>query len=333
MSEVRDMVCDTARVLFAKAAGVDFDQSWPLVAEAGFSGLLVAEEDGGFGGDWGDFYAVMRLVGTHALALPVGEDMLAAHLITNAGLSRPVGAFSVAAKTIGTLDGARFTGTMAPVPWGRHVDHVVGLTNGTLLVVEARHAEIVHASNPAGDPMDRLVLDSAPVIHGPITTDLWLLAALQRTAQIAGALDHILELSIVHANTRIQFGKPLARFQAVQQNLALLAIEAGAVNCAGRAAAGALTRDCDRDQAALEIASAKLRANMAVGVGTSIAHQVHGAIGFTQDFSLHRYTRRLIGWRSDYGNDLYWAQRLGKMAAGYDGAGLWDEITRRSDAI
>jgi acyl-CoA dehydrogenase len=62
---------------------------------------------------------------------------------------------------------------------------------------------------------------------------------------------------------------------------------------------------------AFEIAAAKLRTNMAIGTGTSIAHQVHGAIGFTHEYDLHRYTRRLMGWRSEFGND-----RIGRNAPG-----------------
>ena len=331
MSESRTILCDTADDVFAKVGAADFAESWPLIAKAGFSTLLIDEADGGFGGDWGDYFAIMHRAGGHALALPVGEDMLATYLINAAGLSVPEGVLSVSRTAQGTISGDRFTGTMQQVPWGRNVDHVIGVLDGRLIVANARNAALVAASSPAGDPVDTLIFQDCVVSHAATTNDVHLFGAIMRVAQIAGALDHILRLSIDHANNRVQFGRPLAKFQAVQQNLALLAVESGAVYCAGQAAADALCVDCRQDQAVFEISSAKLRANIAVGVGTSIAHQVHGAIGFTQDFSLHRYTRRLIGWRSDYGNDRYWSERLGKMTAGFGGAGLWDEMTYRSD--
>lgn len=154
--------------------------------------------------------------------------------------------------------------------------------------------------------------------------------AFIRVAQAAGALDAALAMSIDHVNTRQQFGKPLGKFQAVQQVLAIFATEAAAVNVAGAAAAAALDRaHGDFDTALFEIASAKLRMNKAIGVAASIAHQVHGAIGFTREYDLHRLTGPLLDWRSDHGNDAYWANVLGGMAVKLGGAGLWAEVTRR----
>jgi hypothetical protein len=154
--------------------------------------------------------------------------------------------------------------------------------------------------------------------------------AFIRVAQAAGALDAALTMSIDHVNTRQQFGKPLGKFQAVQQVLAIFATEAAAVNVAGAAAAAALDRaHGDFDTALFEIASAKLRMNKAIGVAASIAHQVHGAIGFTREYDLHRLTGPLLDWRSDHGNDAYWANVLGGMAVKLGGAGLWAEVTRR----
>jgi hypothetical protein len=158
--------------------------------------------------------------------------------------------------------------------------------------------------------------------------------AFMRVAQAAGALDAALAMSIDHVNTRQQFGKPLAKFQAVQQVLSIFATEAAAVNVAGAAAAAALDRAGGNMEAALfEIAAAKLRANKAIGVAASIAHQVHGAIGFAREYELHKLTGPLNDWRSDHGNDAYWAAVLGGMAAKLGGAGLWAEITRRTDPL
>lgn len=165
------------------------------------------------------------------------------------------------------------------------------------------------------------------IIGGDISREQ---GAFIRCCQSAGALDAALAMSIEHANARVQFGKPLGKFQAVQQSLATLATEAAAVNVAAAAAAAALDRAGGDTQAALfEIAAAKLRTNRAIGTGVGIAHQVHGAIGFTQEYALHHLTTALLGWRSDHGNDAYWAGVLGGMAVKLGGTGLWAEITRR----
>ena len=165
------------------------------------------------------------------------------------------------------------------------------------------------------------------IVGGDITRPQ---GAFIRVAQAAGALDAALAMSIDYVNTRQQFGKPLGKFQAVQQVLAIFATEAAAVNVAGAAAAAGLDRaNGDFDVALFEVACAKLRMNKAIGVAASIAHQVHGAIGFTREYDLHKLTGPLVEWRSDHGNDAYWSGILGGMTAKMGGAGLWAEVTRR----
>lgn len=170
-------------------------------------------------------------------------------------------------------------------------------------------------------------LDVAQLIISPASGDPKQDGALATVALISGALEMAMELSIEHANVRVQFGKPLSKQQAVQQSLAALAEETAAVAVAVGAAA--LARD--QGDADLEIAAAKLRANRAAGIGAAIAHQVHGAIGFTQDHLLHHTTAALAQWRSAFGNDAYWSARLGETVLSRGGRGLWEELTRRGD--
>jgi alkylation response protein AidB-like acyl-CoA dehydrogenase len=144
--------------------------------------------------------------------------------------------------------------------------------------------------------------------------------ALARAGQMAGAISAALTLSVEYTRQRQQFGKPLATFQAIQQQLAVLAEEAAACRAAAAAAAA---HALDRGDASFEIACAKLRANIAAGQAASIAHQVHGAIGFTKEYALQKFTRRLWAWRSEYGNDRYWADRIGAIAAARGADGFW----------
>lgn len=236
MSAAREMLCDTARAVFAEA-------DMAAVEAAGFDLLLVPEAGGGFGGDWGDANAVLRIAGVAVPDLPVAERILS-------GLGAAPEALRAAA-TVGLM---------------------------------------------------------------------------------AGAMGQALALSIEHVNTRQQFGRPLGKFQAVQQSLAVLACEVAAVDAAAAAMAARLdaTR-LDAEAADFEIAAAKLRANRAVGVVTGIAHQVHGAIGFTREYDLHRATIPLMRWRGLHGNDAYWAERLGRQVAGFGGRGLWETLTARAD--
>lgn len=331
MSETRTLLTDTADRLFADLATdpeASFAETWPAIAEAGFESLMLDEDQGGFGGDWGDLFAVVRLAGAHALAAPLGEAAVAAWALARAGLTPPEGLATIAPVVDGRLENGRFTGVLKATPWGGAAQTVVAAHAGSLLKLRTADAWIEPGQNPVGEPRDGLSFEAAPVEAAPSDIDLLARGAFLRTAQIAGALDAALAASIAYANDRVQFGKPIGKFQTVQQNLAIFAIEAAAVNSAGQAAA----RAADAGEADFEFAAAKLRANMAAGQGAALAHQVHGAIGFTLEYPLHRLTRRLAGWRSEFGGDRFWAQRLGRRVAGLGPEGLWPELARRSDA-
>ncbi len=156
------------------------------------------------------------------------------------------------------------------------------------------------------------------------------LLAAATVSLMAGAMGQALALSIEHVNTRQQFGRPLGKFQAVQQSLAVMACEVRAVEAAAAALAARLDAvGLDPSAADFEIAAAKLRANRAVGIVTAVAHQVHGAIGFTEEYDLHRVTVPLMRWRGEHGNDAHWAQILGRHVAGFGGRGLWEAMTAR----
>jgi hypothetical protein len=148
------------------------------------------------------------------------------------------------------------------------------------------------------------------------------LLALATTCQMAGAMSAALELTVQYARERQQFGKALSTFQAIQQQLAVFAEEVAATNMAAASAC----RARDRGPAQFEIAAAKLRANIAVGTVTSVAHQVHGAMGFTKEYKLQRLTRALWQWRSDCGNDRYWSDELGKVIARQGAGGFWPAL-------
>lgn len=320
MSDMRQQLADMADGLFTDLAGADFAAAWPRLAEAGFAGLLVSEADGGFGGDWGDFYAVLRLAGLHALSAPLGETILAHKLLADAGIERPDGAIGLA------VDGAR-------VAFGRDCAAVLVADGPALTLYPAEACVWEEGRSPQDEPRDRLSVAGAPLASFTSNADPLALGAFIRLAQSAGALDAAFALAIEHVNARVQFGKPLAKFQAVQQALATASEHIAAVACAGQAAAVALDLEEGAGDADFEIAAAKLRTNIAIEAAVPILHRVHGAIGYTMEYPLNRYTRRLMGWRGEFGNDALWSQRLGARVAALGGAGLWLEVTARGDRV
>jgi acyl-CoA dehydrogenase len=357
MSEERELLADAVERVFAdrssrRAApieGAELDaELWEQVEALGLPLLLVPEADGGSGGGFQDARVALRALGRHALPIPLAESLLAARALATARIPRPAGPLSLALRTRGELRESRgtwrYTGGLDDVPWGASsaaIAAVLPAADGArLCCLEPRHAtSIVTRINLADEPLNRLVFSDAPVESVPspieLAGDLFDEAALLLTAQICGALDAALSRSLTHANQRKQFGRALAQFQAVQQALAVLGEEVLAVECASEAACRAADRSyapADRSYAGFEIACARLRANLAIDTAVPIAHQVHGAIGFTREQDLRLFTQRLLAWRGALGNDRYWAERLGQAVAARGAAAFWSDLTRRSDA-
>jgi acyl-CoA dehydrogenase len=236
-------------------------------------------------------------------------------------------------------------------------------------LVETGAARIAEGTSIAGDALNAVGFEGVRPIavkDAPAGLDadaLLLLGAAARAMQMAGALQAILDLTVTYANERVAFERPIAKFQAVQHSLARLAGEVAASIAAAGSAADAIatgfpsplwgeargggnhdgTRSAippslslphkgggDAYEAVfLEAASAKIRVGEAAGEGAAIAHQVLGAIGFTQEHTLHRFTRRLWAWRDDFGNESQWAVKLGSLVAAKGADGLWPMLAAR----
>jgi acyl-CoA dehydrogenase len=325
----RELLIETLDRVFA--AGAD----WESIEEIGVTALLVPEAAGGLGGAHYDAALVAHRVALHTVALPVCETVLARRLLAQMSVEVSAGAASFCSSATGSLAAGTYTGSLREIPWGRDVQHVLAQVEDagrTQLVCLATADASKHTleSNIAGEPRDTLEFRNSPVVaHAPLEPGSALinLGALMRTAQIGGALESLLRQCVSHASGRSQFGKALSQFQVIQHQIALLAEESAAVNCAALAAA----RAADLGDAEFEIAAAKLRANRAIGIATSIAHQIHGAIGCTHEHALHRATQRLWSWRSEFGNDRYWALQLGEGIAHAGADAFWPQLTARGD--
>jgi len=161
-------------------------------------------------------------------------------------------------------------------------------------------------------------------------TQLLLMGCVARAVQSAGALQALLELALRYVGERVAFERPIGRFQAVQHNLARLAGEVSAALAASASAADAIERAERFDEGVfLEAAAAKIRCAEAAHEGAAIAHQVFGAIGYSQEHTLHRFTLRLLAWREDFGNESLWAAELGKRVAERGADALWPLVAAR----
>lgn len=308
---------------------------WGAIEESGFSLAAVPEALGGAGASWSDLFVVVRAAGRHNLPLPLPEAMLGNALLGHCQLELQSGPLSIGAEGALTLSRGRISGTLLNVPWGRHVQHVVAITGGDephVVLLEAASAQCTPLLNTAGEPRDRLQFDNAHIVaSAPLPADvpvdiLHTGGAMLRSAQIAGALQGVLAQTIQYATERVQFGKAIGSFQALQHHMAVLAEHTGCVAVASECAF-ARAQDGAAGLDALGVAAAKICSAEAAGVATSVAHTVHGAIGFTHEYTLHFATRRLWSWRSEFGNATHWSQRLGRAVCQQGADALWPAIT------
>jgi acyl-CoA dehydrogenase len=141
-----------------------------------------------------------------------------------------------------------------------------------------------------------------------------------------GAATKAQELTLQYAADRKQFGKPLSQFQVIQSYLAQVAGELSAASAILATALRAAERGASASRP--ETAAAKVRIGQAAHIITGLAHQVHGAIGFTQEYSLQLWTRRLWAWREEFGNETDWARELGSAVISLGPDAYWERITQ-----
>jgi alkylation response protein AidB-like acyl-CoA dehydrogenase len=348
------IVADTAARIFAdladpQAVNRTTDDGWkaPLwtaIETAGLPLAWVPDDLNGSGAGIADGFAVLAAAGRVALAVPLAETLLAGWLLARAGISSPAAAMTVApARPLARLallaDGT-LRGRASGVPFAsaaRHIAVLAESTQGTVVaLVATKDCRLISRGNIAGDPSDAVVFDdvkplrvaSAPA--GLTSGGLMLMGSAVRAMQTAGALEAVLTMSVAYANERVAFERPIGKFQAVQQNLARLAGEVAAALAVSGSAADAMAEpDVSDDAVVLEAASAKIRCAEAAQEGSAIAHQVFGAIGFTKEHVLHRFTLRMLAWRDDFGDESYWAAELGRRVAARGADEFWPLVASR----
>ena len=330
-------LCEPATVNAAEE-GVWPKVLWDALEASGLPLTWVPDDLGGAGAAMPDGFAVLRVAGRFVAPVPLAETLMAGWLLARAGITVPGGPLTVAPVhadgRIVLRDDGRLAGRARRVPFARNSSHIAVLAHGSepsVALVATPGLAISQAASLAGEPRDDVSFDGAvPEAVRPVDLDqdrLVTFGAAVRLQQMAGALEKILKQSVQYALDRSQFGRPIAKFQAVQHNLAILAGEVAAAGAAADAAAEA----CAFPEVAVgEVAIAKVRGGEAAGTGAAIAHQVHGAMGFTYEHSLHHATRRLWAWREEFGNEAVWAERLGRMVAKHGADQLWPFITQGS---
>jgi len=306
---------------------------WNEIEASGLTMALVSEKAGGTAASFSEVFPIALAAGKFAIPVPLVENIIANYFLDQVGIAPPTGITSISQHVL-NLAGGSVSGALVDTAWGLQSDHIVCLARHgnalhLTLLASADAASSTPGLNIAREPRDTLVFDAvAPLAIAalPVGLDesvLMLGGALMRSAQIAGALETVANMTSQYAGEREQFGRPIAKFQAIQQLIAQLAEQSVlAYTSADRAFT---ETSFEPDQ--LTIGVAKTLAGESASAGAGFAHSVHGAIGFTHEHSLHHYTRRLWSWRAEFGGATYWADVLGQQACTRGADAIWPAIT------
>lgn len=340
MSETATLIRDAAHRLFAQfvtpqvlhaAEGGEAPLGlWEAVEEAGFLDTL-ADRDSSAADRAANTVELLVAAARHLAPIPLGETLFVRALLASRGVKAPRGPL-----TFAVLDGhmhthgdhAHVEGTSRRVPYARQATHLLlaAKGGGDAVFVATRRGRLQHGVNVSGEPRDDVQFGD---IAGATVPDvsgehLMLAGAALRAIAMAGVLERVLLQTVEYARTRVQFGKPIASFQAIQQQLAVLAGHTAAAGLTARAAVADIETP---ERLSRSAPAAKIRCGEAAGAAASIAHQVHGAIGITKEHSLHFATRRLWSWRAEFGSESYWAEKLGRDAARGGADAYWPSVT------
>lgn len=339
LGNLADDICSAATgpVLDLQRRDVAFDPVlWSDLAGAGLTLLTTPEAHGGSGAGLKELAVVLDRLGYHAAPAPIAEtDLLASWLLQTAGLPVESGVLTASVTTAQPAAG-RLRATLKSVPWAQHADLVVVTGPGFVASVPSEAMTVTESEDVAAQPRDGVEVDmlTDPSVFAAVETDLAgefrLRAALAGALQTCGALTRALEMTVRHVGERVQFGRPLAKFQAVQS---LVSGSASAL-CLARSACDfavdmAQVHGFDSGQARFAVAVAKIESGRAATIVSRNAHQAHGAIGFTLDHRLRHFTGRALAWRSEFGGAREWQRHLGDMVI-ESGLGTWEFVTANS---
>jgi acyl-CoA dehydrogenase len=338
--ETRDMLLETAGRFFTERCGREVVNGvekgewpadlWKEIEEMGLPLIAVPEEKGGAGGTLADMLALLRLAGSHAVPVPLAETALGNLLVASAGGEPKSGPATIALGDL-KLSGGRLSGKVDRVPFASMAERFVVIVDKTLAVVAKANIKVASKPSHAGEPYGTVVFENAAIEFSGASVvsaeRAFELAAVMRAMQMAGAADRVLATAVEYSKQRVQFGRSISTFQAIQHMLAELASLVAATIASAEAAA----RDADEggltEGGRFSIAAAKSQCSDFAQRIAAISHQSMGAMGFTHEHILHHYTRRLWVWRRDFGSETYWGEKIGAAYAKAGPDALWEGLS------
>lgn len=304
-----------------------------LTTALGEAGLLdpdlLETDDDGAGGR-APATAVITALAAAGVRVPVVEHLWSAHyVLAAASLTAPDGVLTAAAASIDaelTVDRlgetAVLTGTVPDVSAVDVADHLVVLTqDGTVAVIPTAALSLSDTRSLGAMTWSTVSLTGVRVPSGAlgraslVPADLERRTVSGRLLQISAAAGRATRLTAAHVASRVQFGRPLGRFQAVQNRLSACVEETIMLGIGAELALAGRPVDA---------ALARIDARRSVTVIRDHTHQLHGAMGITAEHPLGSLVATMLAWLADTGADRVWTDRA---CAVIDDEGPWATIT------
>lgn len=335
MINTEGMVAETATKIYTglcdrevphKAEAGEYPQAlWDALTENGLHLAWVSEENGGFDADYSEVFGAIWASAQAASPVPFAETLIANWMLDRAGLPPADGSASFAMS--GSIPGA-------DIPFGAHADKVVLFDepHQEINLFDNRGPDLSDAEALSPDGATHFVFSGHVAEHSAKTNlsrrGIEAMILTVRAVQMAAAMETALNMTLEYVTGREQFGRPLAKFQAIQQQLAVAASESAAATMAATQAASSFAANKDDPEMAWhEAVIAKVQIGHSIEAVTEPLHQVHGAMGYTQEYDLHHFTRRLWAWRDALGNEHHWSKALGGELAATTPDQIWKGVT------
>ncbi|MEJ8858227.1 acyl-CoA dehydrogenase family protein [Variovorax robiniae] len=282
---------------------------WSALAESGFLELMASEDAGGAGLDLEAIFPIFVAFGRHAVPVPAAQTIAARALLRD--VAAPEGMVTLAGHARREADGSV---SAANVAFGTIADFALANVEGQLVLLDCKKAERT-STGMRGSLVASLrwTKDAVGTPVGDNGREVAAFSAALHAAAMAGAMERMFSMTLGYCNDRVQFGKAIGKFQAIQHQLSVMAEH---VACAGVAAELAFKAGA-RVPALLATATAKSRTSASVPLVASTAHALHGAIGVTEEFDLQLHSRRLHEWRMADGSEAYWNRIVGEALLGH----------------
>ncbi|MBN8941649.1 MAG: acyl-CoA dehydrogenase family protein [Rhizobiales bacterium] len=325
---------DLARIRRLRYRAPGFDRAvWREICEMGWPGLRLAEAAGGSGLGMLEYCALAEecgagllpepLIACAAVAQVLRGDRLAALLAGDAivlpAWQEAVNSLATSGNTV--MRDGRLSGRKLFVPMAAGADAFLVTTAQGLALVErtAPGVSLSGQDTQDGGHVAALAFDRAPAV--PIPGEFAAAmeeATLATAAYLLGVMERAFDMTLDYLRMRQQFGQPIGSFQALQHRAADLKIQIALTRASTEAASVTLETVAEPAVRQAAVSRAKARAAEAAVLVTREAVQMHGAIGYTDEYDAGLYLRKAMVLASQYGSASVHRARFAAVAADED---------------